>query len=53
MKTPLTVIITGVSLALGLMLVGRQIDVALCAVVLLGTGLVAWTVEQYDHHHHH
>jgi hypothetical protein len=29
---------------------GRQIDVAFCSVILFGTGLVAWTVEQYGHH---
>ncbi|HEY8994039.1 MAG TPA: hypothetical protein VIM71_05220 [Lacunisphaera sp.] len=50
MKTPLIAIITAASLALGLMLLGRQVDVAFCVIVLFGTGLVAWTIEQYHHH---
>lgn len=53
MKTPLTVIITAASLALGLMLLGRQIDVAFCVIVLFGTGIIAWTIEQYGHHGSH
>jgi hypothetical protein len=50
MKTPVTAIITGAALALGLMLLGQQVDIAVCAIVLFGTGIVAWTIEQYGHH---
>jgi hypothetical protein len=53
MKTPSIAILTGVALSLGLMLIGRQVDVAVCAIVLFGTGIVAWTVEQYYQHHGH
>ena len=53
MKTPITVIVTGAALALGLMLLGRQVDVAFCVIVLFGTGIIAWTIEQYDHHRSH
>jgi|GEM_PF-1307626 CHASE2 domain-containing sensor protein len=53
MKTPMTSIITGVALSLALMLMGRQVDVAFCAIVLFGTGIVAWTMEQYGHHQKH
>jgi hypothetical protein len=53
MKTPLTVIITAASLALGLMLLGRQVDVVFCVIILFGTGLIAWTIEQYGQHRSH
>jgi hypothetical protein len=50
MKTPLTAILTGAALWLLYLFFGRQIDVAFCAIILFGTGIVAWTVEQYGHH---
>jgi ABC-type enterobactin transport system permease subunit len=53
MKTPMTAIITGIALSLALMLMGRQVDVAFCAIVLFGTGIVAWTLDQYYHQHKH
>jgi hypothetical protein len=54
MKTPMTAVLTALALSVALMLLGgRQIDVAVCAIVLFGTGIVAWTIEQYGHHGPH
>jgi hypothetical protein len=53
MKTPITAVVAGGLLWLVYLLGGRQVDVAFCAIVLFGTGLVAWTFEQYDRHQHH
>ncbi|AOS46206.1 hypothetical protein Verru16b_03303 [Lacunisphaera limnophila] len=53
MKTPLTAIITGALLWFLYLFFGRQIDLAFCAIILFGTGIVAWTVEQYGHHRPH
>ncbi len=50
MKTPLTAIITGAGLWLLYMFNGRQVDLAFCAIILFGTGIVAWTLEQYEQH---
>jgi hypothetical protein len=50
MKTPMTAILTGLTLSVAMMLFGRQVDVAICAIILFGTGIVAWTIEQYGHH---
>ncbi|MFZ5495898.1 MAG: hypothetical protein ACOZE5_11265 [Verrucomicrobiota bacterium] len=52
MKTPLTAVIAGTVLWLLYMLFGG-VDVAFAAIILFGTGIVAWTVEQYGHRHHH
>ena len=46
MKTPITAVVAGAVLWLLYLWFGRQIDVAFCSVILFGTGLVAWTVEQ-------
>ncbi len=51
MKSSLTVIITGIVLGLVLLLDGLRIDIAACALILFATGIVAWTLEQYDQHH--
>jgi len=53
MKTPLIAILTGIALSLSLMLLGRQVDIAFCAIVLFGTGIVGWTLEQYHQHRSH
>ncbi len=53
MKTPITAVVAGGVLWLLYLLFGRQIDVAFCAIILFGTGIVAWTVEQYGHHRPH
>lgn len=53
MKTPLTAVTAGGVLWLLYVLFGRQLDVAFCAIILFGTGIVAWTVEQYGHHRPH
>lgn len=53
MKTPLVAVIAGGLLWLLYVFFGRQIDVAFCAIILFGTGLIAWTFEQYEHHRHH
>ena len=53
MKTPITAIMTGAALSLALMLMGRQVDVAFCTIVLFGTGIVAWTIDQYHHQQKH
>ncbi|WP_164976134.1 hypothetical protein [Oleiharenicola lentus] len=52
MKTPFVAILAGAGLWLLYLFFGRQIDIAFCAVILFGTGLVAWTFEQYGHHGH-
>jgi hypothetical protein len=53
MKTPFVAILAGAGLWLLYLFFGRQIDIAFCAVILFGTGLVAWTFEQYGQHRPH
>lgn len=50
MKTPLTAIFTGVALGLLSLFYGRQVDVVFWVIILFGTGLIAWTLEQYEQH---
>ena len=47
MKTPLIAIITGAALGAVALWNGLHIDIAAYVVILFGTGIVAWTVEQY------
>ena len=47
MKTPSITIITGAVLGLVAVWNDLQIDIAAYVVILFGTALVAWTVEQY------
>ena len=52
MKSPTrTVIILGIVLGLAFLLNGLWINFVVCALVLFATGIVAWTLDQYDHHH--
>ncbi len=53
MKSPLTVILTGIMFGLALLLNGLSIDITACALIIFATGIVAWTIEQYDEHHIH
>ena len=46
-KTPLIAIITGTGLVAVGLWNGRHLDIAVCVVILFGTGIVAWTIEQY------
>ncbi|MBI2814743.1 MAG: hypothetical protein HYX71_10705 [Opitutae bacterium] len=47
MKAPLIAIITGAALGAVALWNGLHIDIAAYVVILFGTGLVAWTIEQY------
>lgn len=47
MKTPMIAIITGAGLVAVGLWNGLRIDIAVCVVILFGTGIVAWTIEQY------
>jgi len=49
MKTPLIAIITGAGLGAVGLWNGLRVDISAYVVILFGTGLVAWTVEQYRH----
>lgn len=53
MKTPLTAVIAGGVLWMLHLFLGRQVDIAFCVIILFGSGLVAWTFEQYGHHRSH
>ena len=53
MKISLTVIITSIVLGLALLLDVLRIDILACALILFATGMVAWTLRQYDQHHIH
>jgi hypothetical protein len=53
MKTPLVTVLSAGGLWLLYLFYGRQVDIAFCAIILFGTGLVAWTLEQYEQHHPH
>ena len=47
MKAPLIAIITGTGLGVVALWNDLHIDIAAYVVILFGTGLVAWTCEQY------
>lgn len=47
MKTPGIAIITGTGLVAVGLWNGLRIDISAYVVILFGTGLVAWTIEQY------
>ena len=49
MKTPIIAIITGTGLVAAGLWNGLHIDISAYVVILFGTGLVAWTIEQYRH----
>ena len=53
MKTPLIAIITGCGL--GLLFVANEfrLPVDAYAAILFGTGIIAWTIEQYFRHRVH
>jgi len=51
MKTHTKVLITGLVFGLLFVLSGLRADLAACGLVLFAIGMVAWTYEQYDHHH--
>jgi 4-amino-4-deoxy-L-arabinose transferase-like glycosyltransferase len=51
MKSTRTVIILGIVLGLAFLFNGLWINFVFCALVLFATGMVAWTLDQYDHHH--
>lgn len=49
MKAPLIAIVTGTALALLALWNGLRVDIPAYVVILFGTGLVTWTIEQYRH----
>jgi len=51
MNSTRTVIILGVLLGLAYLLNGLWINFVVCLLVLFAAGMVAWTLDQYDHHH--
>lgn len=53
MKTIPTVLITGFVTGLLLLMGGLRADLVVCALILFAIGIVAWTIQQYRHHHLH
>ncbi len=53
MKTPLIAVITGIGLGLVFLANGFRFPVEAFAAILFGTGIIAWTIEQYREHHLH
>jgi len=51
MKSALKVIIPGIVLGWVFVMNGLWINFIVCALILFAAGIVAWTFEQYDHHH--
>jgi len=50
MKTIPTVLITGFVTGLLFLIGGLRVELVAYALVLFAIGIVAWTIQQYDHH---